>query len=274
MTNKAAELKENNSTLLFTFSGTGNSLYIALKIQEHMENCEILSISKAYNEKKFEYKAARIGFIFPVYFLDAPHIVRQFLRNIKVIDPKTFLFAIANCGGEVGYTFHTISKILGKQNQKLNSEFGLVMPSNSIVMMDKTGSPEEVNRKLENAEQKINEIIEIIKNSGSQTFATTKVSFKNRFVSLMGKLFLFRIFNDRRYKVDEEKCTHCGTCVAVCPMNNIKLNNNKVTWSHNCECCAACLHWCPENAIQNMKTEGVPRYHHPKITFKQLKTYK
>ena len=86
MTEIGVKQKEKNSTLLFSFSGTGNSLYVALKVQKHIENCEILSISKAYSEKKFEYDAARIGFIFPVYFLDAPHIVRQFLKKIKTND--------------------------------------------------------------------------------------------------------------------------------------------------------------------------------------------
>ncbi len=208
-----------------------------------------------------------------MYFLDAPHIVRQFLKSFKVVG-NPYLFAIATCGGEIGYTFETINKLLGIRNHKLHSEFDLVLPSNSIVMMDKTDTPEETNRKLENSEKKTDEIIKIISNKSTYKFESTQVSFKNKFVSWMGKLFLYRIFNDRRYTVDQEKCTQCGTCVAVCPMNNIEINDGKVTWNHNCECCAACLHWCPENAIENMKTKGVPRYHHPKITFKQLKTYK
>jgi MinD superfamily P-loop ATPase len=56
-------------------------------------------------------------------------------------------------------------------------------------------------------------------------------------------------------------------------MNNIEIVDDKVTWNHNCECCLACIHWCPRNAIEHMKTHGIPRYHHPNIRVKQIKAY-
>ena len=42
---------ENNSTLLFVFSGTGNSLNVAIRIQKNLENCKILSIPKVLEDK-------------------------------------------------------------------------------------------------------------------------------------------------------------------------------------------------------------------------------
>jgi len=267
------KLNENNSTILFLFSGTGNSLNAAIKIQENIENCEILSIPRVFEEKKFTYEAAKIGFIFPVYFLDAPHIVREFLKNIKITG-NPFIFAVATCGGEIGKTFRTVNKLLARRNRKLHSEFSLVLPSNSIILEDKTSTPEEIDRLIKNSEIRINEIIEIISNNEIERFIPTRISFKNKFGSWMGKLFLFRIFNDRSFKFDSEKCIRCKTCVSVCPMNNIEIVDDKVTWNHNCECCLACIHWCPRNAIEHMNTQGIPRYHHPDIKVKQIKVYK
>jgi len=267
------ELNKNNSTILFLFSGTGNSLNVAIKIQENIENCEILSIPKVFDEKKFDYEAAKIGFIFPVHFLDTPHLVREFLNNIKITG-NPYIFAVATFGGESGKTFRSLNKLLEKQNRKLDSEFCLVFPSNSIIMEDRTSTPEEIDRRIKNSEVRINEIIEKITKNEIEKFIPTRASFKNRFGSLMGKVFLYRIFNDRRFKVDDEKCIRCGTCVSVCPMNNIEIVDDKVTWNHNCEVCSACIHWCPQNAIQHFNTKGVPRYHHPDITIKQLKLYK
>jgi len=267
------ELNKNNSTILFLFSGTGNSLNVAIKIQENIENCEILSIPKVFDEKKFDYEAAKIGFIFPVHFQDAPHIVRELLKQIKITG-NPYVFAIATSGGENGKTFQTINKLLDSQNQNLHSEFSLVLPSNSIIMEDRTSTPEEIDRLIKNSEVRINEIIKIITNNEIEKFKHTKASFKDRFGCLMGKIFLYRIFNDRRFKVDDEKCIRCGTCVSVCPMNNIEIVDDKVTWNHNCEVCSACIHLCPQNAIQHFNTKGVPRYHHPDITIKQLKLYK
>ena len=267
------KLNENNSTILFFFSGTGNSLHAAIRIQENIENCEILSIPKVLEEKKFNYEAAKIGFIFPVHFLDAPHLVREFLKNIKITG-NPYVFVLTTCGGEVGKTFQTINKLLDRQNRKLHSEFSLVLPSNSIILEDKTSAPEEIDRLIKNSEVRITEIIEIITNNEIEKFTLTKVSLKNRFGSWMGKFFLYRIFGDRRFKVDNEKCIRCGTCVSVCPMNNIEIVDDKVTYNHNCECCLACIHWCPRTAIEHFNTRGIARYHHPNIKVKQMKDYK
>ena len=266
-------VNENNSTILFVFSGTGNSLNTAKKIQESIENCEIVSIPKVIAENKFNYGAAKIGFIFPVHFQDTPHIVRELLKHIKITgDP--YIFAIATSGGEIGKTFQNINKLLESQNRNLHSEFSLVLPSNSIIMEDRTSTPEEIDRLIKNSEVRINEIIKIITNNEIEKFKHTKSSFKDRFGCLMGRIFLYRIFSDRRFKVDNEKCVQCGTCVSVCPMNNIEIVDDKVTWNHNCEVCSACIHWCPQNAIQHFKTKGIPRYHHPNIKVKQISDYK
>ena len=140
-------------------------------------------------------------------------------------------------------------------------------------MENKTCSPEEIDRLIKNSKVRINDIIEKITKNEIEKFVPRRVPFKNRFGSLMGKIFLFRIFSDRRFRVDDEKCIRCGTCVSVCPMNNIKLVDDKVTYKHNCECCLACIHWCPKVAIEHMKTKGIPRYHHPEIKRKQIKDY-
>ena len=267
------KLDENNSTILFLFSGTGNSLHAAIRIQENIENCEILSIPRVFEEKKFNYEAARIGFIFPVHFIDAPNIVKEFLRNLKILG-NPYVFAVATSGGEIGKTFHTVNKLLDRQNRKLHSEFSLVLPPNFIISTDKTSTPEEVEKIIEDSEVRINEIIEKITNNEIEKFVPTRISFYKKFNNWMGKIFLFRIFSDRRFNVDDEKCLRCGTCVSVCPMNNIKIVNDKVTWNHNCELCLACIHWCPQNAIQHFNTQGIPRYHHPDIKIKQMKVYK
>lgn len=265
---------ENYSSKIFYFTGTGNSLHVALKIQEKVKNCQIFSISKSFKEKKLELDASTIGFIFPVYFLDVPHIVREFLNDIKILG-NPYIFAIATCGGELGNTFKKVNKLLQKQNKQLNAEFKVIMPSNSIVMFNHTTTltPEENTRKIERSEGEIENIIEIINQKQAVSFNSTGVPFKNRFVSSMGKFFLFHLINDRTFKVDEDKCTSCGTCVSVCPMNNIELKDGKPTWNHDCECCAGCIHWCPCEAIENMRTRGIPRYHHPEITPKTMKSF-
>lgn len=50
--------------------------------------------------------------------------------------------------------------------------------------------------------------------------------------------------------VDIEKCTGCGECVEVCPVEVITLENEKaVVDGENCIDCEACVTECPTEAI-------------------------
>lgn len=53
-------------------------------------------------------------------------------------------------------------------------------------------------------------------------------------------------------KIDREKCSGCGTCVDICPVNVFKLQENlrknalKVVAEHQCFACRACELKCAE----------------------------
>ena len=50
-------------------------------------------------------------------------------------------------------------------------------------------------------------------------------------------------------KVNNEKCTGCGMCVDVCPVNAIKIENKKAVISEECIDCGVCIAQCPLEAI-------------------------
>jgi len=49
--------------------------------------------------------------------------------------------------------------------------------------------------------------------------------------------------------VDSEKCTGCGICIDVCPVNAIEVNEQAVINADACTGCAACTWECPNEAI-------------------------
>jgi len=50
-------------------------------------------------------------------------------------------------------------------------------------------------------------------------------------------------------KVDKKKCNGCGTCKDICPVNAIKIENEKAVISEDCVECGACVNQCPNEAI-------------------------
>ena len=50
-------------------------------------------------------------------------------------------------------------------------------------------------------------------------------------------------------KIDKEKCTECGACVEVCPVDAIKMKNEKVVINEECVECGVCVNECSNKAI-------------------------
>ena len=50
-------------------------------------------------------------------------------------------------------------------------------------------------------------------------------------------------------RIDLNKCTGCGKCKEVCPVNAIKIGNDKAIINDECVECGACISECPNEAL-------------------------
>lgn len=66
--------------MLFYFTGTGNSLYVAKNIYD-----KPISIPQIINREKLSFRDESIGIVSPVYGHEVPAMVKEFLKKAHLI---------------------------------------------------------------------------------------------------------------------------------------------------------------------------------------------
>ena len=99
------------STKIFYFSGTGNSLYVAKRICELIPNSELVPIIGYIQSSNQTLKCKKMGLVFPIQgpmFLTA---VKQFLDNSDLTDVE-YIFSVSTRGGTTCRTEKELNKLL------------------------------------------------------------------------------------------------------------------------------------------------------------------
>ena len=250
---------------IYYFSGTGNSQKVAMDVCNKLENCELIPISKVWKEEKHIIRAEKVGFAFPLYYWGLPKIVKTFVSNLD-FDGTNYIFAIVTRAGDVdGIPLLQLNDILEQKGKSIDAGFFILMPNNYVLGYSPT-SPEEQKSRFELASKEAEKIAEIVKNN-KRHFITTVSESKAKSIEKMNLNFHREVNkSDTDFHVDD-KCTSCGICGEVCPVNNIELVDGIPKWQHNCQQCLACINYCPEESIQfGRKTQSHGRYHHPEIS--------
>lgn len=248
--------------MIFYFSGTGNSKYIAKKLKE-FDDDKLISMSEEMikGDNNYEYclkESEKIAIVYPIYAWAPPKPVLDFIKRLKLNNyNRNYIYAVATCGENIGEAMNVLSKALEKNNYKLNSGFSIAMP-NSYVIIGDIDSEEIQEKKIREANKKIKEIKEIVQNE-SNVFQIEKGPFPKVLTKVVTPVFNKFAINPRKFNVSD-KCISCKKCEKVCTTGNIKVDGKPV-WGDNCCQCLACLHYCPTRAIDYGKsTEKKGRY--------------
>ena len=258
-------------TILYYFTGTGNSLATAKKIATALGETELVPIASLQDATgDIKPVAERIGIVAPVYFSGLPLMVAAFAGRL---DPKAaeYLFCVmTHGGGGESAALRQLDSILRERRGRgLDAGFGVAMPGNYILMYEPAaaGKQREI---LQKADSVIGDIAGAVGRCEKRSLPSSLI---NRVLYSLAYPY-FRSHardGDKKFTV-LENCTACGTCVAICPSKNIELINDRPVWKHQCELCCGCIHTCPVQAIQaGPKTESWGRYRNPDIAIADLK---
>lgn len=253
-------------TKIFYFSSTGNSLYVAKRIKEKLENCELISIPKAYNEKVFDYDCEKAIVVFPLHSFGLPIVVENFISKLK-LNEGAYVFAVqVTGGGGSNNSFININELLRYNNLKLSNSIEIKYISNYI-RMGRNVTEERAQEALDNNEWKIDKLIQVIRDEHVEDLNEVKNLIYNTIHNAWKNKYKNK---DKSFNVNED-CISCEICEKICPVNNINLEDKKPVWNGNCTDCMACINNCPRNAINIGKgTIKKNRYKNPYIKINEL----
>ncbi|HWQ64608.1 MAG TPA: EFR1 family ferrodoxin [Methanospirillum sp.] len=259
------------STVIYYFTGTGNSLVIAKKIATALGETELVPVASFCDTTgHITPGAERVGIVFPVYFIGLPAMLASFASRLRFRNEK-YIFAVCTFGGTgAAPALQQLNGILRQNTSRgLDAGFKVKMPGNYILMYE-SPKGEKRAKMLATADKDIARVAEA-------ALQCQKAKLPRSFFGeILHILFYHRFFirvhgEDQKFTVSE-RCNSCGTCVAVCPAKNIELFQNKPVFQHRCELCCGCIHNCPVQAIQvGKKTERWQRYRNPDVTVAELK---
>lgn len=254
--------------MIFYFSGTGNSKWIASQVATK-QNEKLISIAEEMIDltNSFQYSledSEMVGFVFPVYSWAPPAIVMEFIKKISFANYNNqYIFFICSCGDEAGFTQKIMNEIVCKKEWSWKAGFSIIMPNNYVSLPGFDTDPKELEqKKLDDSVVEIKRINEILANRTENCFECKKGSFAFLKSRIINPLFNKYQVTAKPFHATDD-CISCELCEKHCPMHNVKVEGKPV-WGDNCTSCLACYHICPRHAIHYGKaTLKKHQYFHP-----------
>lgn len=239
--------------MLFYFTATGNSLYVAKRLDPRC-----ISIAQAIHDDPQPYQDAQIGIVCPVHAQQIPELVSTFLHDAYFDTP--YFYMILTYGSHYGKA--------PQQAFELALRLGINPAYINAVMMADSFLPAADIEKEMAADKHISAQIDAIR---------TDLNARRRFIlppdAQDEPERCIQPDAKRTMFVISEDCIGCGICRKICPMDRFTIQAQKSQYDpKGCIACMACIHACPMNAIQLTIPEKKrnARYRNAHITLCEL----
>lgn len=239
--------------MIFYFSGTGNTKYLAEKIGEKLGE-PLISIADALKSNQTDFSAEKgenVGFVIPVYFSGVPKCVKEFIKKMSLpLKGDNYIFTALSCGGSTASAGKMLGKLLTEKGLAVNAAYSAVMVDNYIPMYN-IQTQEEANKMLEEINPKIGLLAKKIAEKKDGDFDTNKGA---KIITAVMYPFYKPFRKTKRFYVTDN-CISCGKCESGCVDKAIAIKNGKPVWvKGECTQCLRCINACPTRAIQFGKT--------------------
>ena len=232
------------------FSATGNSLYVAQRLRDILGG-DIRYIP-SYDGNGEEFDETII--VSPVYSFGLPVHVYDLIPRLTKQRP---VWIVLNYGGMCGGADGSAYRHCKEHGVDIQGVYSVKMPENYTLVFS---VPKFYERSILKAAPKAIYMIASKIEAGIKYAPKARKSSETTYSKNRPTWHL--IVNDFSVSGD---CVRCGKCVALCPTNNISIQEGEVVFSDRCVICLGCYHRCPQKAIRYKNKVKSDRYLNPSI---------
>ena len=230
--------RKEGTEMIFYFTGTGNSLYVAKELDQNR-----ISIPQVIKRERLVFSADSIGIVCPVYGHEMPSMVKEFIRRASF--ETEYLFVVLTYGAHHGGAAEIADLFFQDAGKQADYITTIEMVDNFLPVFDmkeQMAIDKQVEKRLD----------EIRADLQAKRYGIQKTSLAEKTAH---KMYLKMVKNAPEtvwaaFRVTDE-CVGCGICTRVCPAGCIRLENQyAVHEPEGCQACYACVHACPKMAVQ------------------------
>ena len=247
--------------MVFYFTGTGNSLYIAKQLSESP-----VSIPQAMKRETLDFTDGSIGIVTPIYGHEMPQMVKDFLK--KASFHTDYFYILLTYGNRHGGAAELAKQVCDECGVKVNY-------INVIQMVDNWLPSFDMNEQKAIDKHIPQQLAPILADLNAKKNAISPVTDTDRAAHQQFLAGISRMPADawQHLLKISDACVGCGICEKVCPSGSIRVENGRaVHHAGNCQTCLACVHACPRKAIGLVMPEKNPnaRYRNEHISLQEI----
>ena len=247
------------------YSGSGNTELACEYLAQRIEAVpfDLVDITESDQPDLEPYDV--VGFATFTDFFAPPQRFQTFLTSLSP-QKGDYAFVFNTYGSFSGKTLKVLADLAAARGYRIMLGHSLHTPEsypplNALGITSETApKPRELDA-FEEFVERLTTKIETLQAGGEPEIEGVKLKLFQRLMPALPRTTSQTLMGDKR--VDAQRCTECGTCVAVCPYGAIHLNPKPVFDEARCYGCWACYNHCPEQAIHTTRYRDVGHYATP-----------